>query len=145
MNRSREAWMTTFAKAPLAEVERHWATIPPPNFEWIRRPEVGMIMLRGRIAKGHAPFNVGEATITRCTVQIESGEIGVAYVLGRSKRHAALAALLDALMQREPANEGSTVTSIVDALDEGIREAENRVKRETYSSKVDFFMYGQGG
>ncbi|NTE66138.1 phosphonate C-P lyase system protein PhnG [Agrobacterium tumefaciens] len=145
MNHSREAWMATFAKAPLSEIERHWATISPPRFEWVRRPELGMIMLRGRIAKGDAPFNVGEATIARCTVQIESGEIGVAYVLGRSKRHAALAALLDALMQRETRNGTTTVRSIVDALNERIREEATRVKNETYSSKVDFFMYGQGG
>lgn len=137
--------MTVLAKAPLSEIERHWAAILHPKFEWIRQPELGMVMLRGRIAKGNAQFNLGEATITRCTVQIETGELGVGYILGRSKRHAALAALLDALMQREAGSEPGAIASIIARLSDHIRSLDKQVKAETYTTKVDFFMYGQGG
>ena len=48
---------------------------------------------------GGAAFNLGEMTVTRCTVRIASGRIGHAYVAGRDGRRAELAALVDALMQ----------------------------------------------
>ena len=56
-------------------------------------------MVRGRAGGGGSAFNLGEMTVTRCTVRIETGFIGHAYVAGREERRAELAALVDALMQ----------------------------------------------
>jgi alpha-D-ribose 1-methylphosphonate 5-triphosphate synthase subunit PhnG len=140
---NRQDWMTLLAKAPLAELERHWAEIAHPKFQWIRRPEYGAAMLQGAVGRTGAVFNVGEATVTRCTVQIETGEIGIAYVLGRNKRHAALAALFDGLMQRDQVKGTGTITPIIAALKRCVREAERAVRRETQQSKVDFFMLGR--
>ncbi len=58
-------------------------------------------MLRGRIGGDGAPFNVGEATVTRAAVQLASGETGFGYVLGRDREKARLVALCDALWQIE--------------------------------------------
>lgn len=140
---TRQDWMTLLAKAPLAELERHWAVIVHPKFQWIRRPEYGATMLRGAVGRTGAVFNLGEATVTRCTLQIETGEIGIAYVLGRNKRHAALAALFDALMQRDEATGTGAIATIIAALDQYVREAERAIRRETQHSKVDFFMLGR--
>ena len=52
-------------------------------------PENGLVMLRGRIGGDGAPFNLGEATVTRAAVRLESGEVGFAYVLGRDRQGAA--------------------------------------------------------
>ena len=65
----------------------------------------------GRTGGTGTRFNVGEMTVTRCAVQLEGGAVGVAYVRGRDRRHAELAALLDALLQ-DPARH--------DALDETV-------------------------
>ena len=43
-------------------------------------------MLRGRIGGDGAPFNLGEASVTRAAVQIASGEVGIAYILGRDEK-----------------------------------------------------------
>ncbi|MGY8685101.1 phosphonate C-P lyase system protein PhnG [Bradyrhizobium sp. UFLA05-153] len=140
---ARQDWMTSLAKAPLVELERHWEAIAHPKFQWIRRPEYGAAMLRGAVGRTGAVFNLGEATVTRCTLQIETGEIGVAYVLGRNKRHAALAALFDGLMQRDQAGGIGAIAPIIAALNQYVREAERAVWRETERSKVDFFMLGR--
>ncbi|WP_190242120.1 phosphonate C-P lyase system protein PhnG [Bradyrhizobium algeriense] len=140
---TRQHWMTVLAKARLAELDRHWAAIARPKFQWIRRPEYGAAMLRGAVGRTGAVFNLGEATVTRCTLQIETGEIGIAYVLGRNKRHAALAALFDGLMQRDQATGAGTIAPIIAAIDRCVRETERAVRRETQLSKVDFFMLGR--
>ena len=65
----------------------------------LRPPETGLVMLRGRTGGDGAPFNLGEATVTRAVMQLKSRETGYSYVLGRSANHARLAAILDALAQ----------------------------------------------
>jgi alpha-D-ribose 1-methylphosphonate 5-triphosphate synthase subunit PhnG len=56
-------------------------------------------MVRGRAGGGGDAFNLGEMTVTRCTVRTATGFIGHAYVAGREDRRAELAALADALLQ----------------------------------------------
>jgi alpha-D-ribose 1-methylphosphonate 5-triphosphate synthase subunit PhnG len=56
-------------------------------------------MVRGRAGGGGAPFNLGEMTVTRCTVRVGDGLVGHAYVAGRDSHQAELAAVMDALMQ----------------------------------------------
>ena len=56
-------------------------------------------MLRGRAGGNGAPFNLGEATVVRCTVRSEDGHVGHAYCLGRELRRAELAAAIDAGLQ----------------------------------------------
>ena len=58
-------------------------------------------MVRGRIGGDGAPFNLGEATVTRAAVRLASGEVGFGYVLGRDSEKARLIAFADALMQSE--------------------------------------------
>ncbi len=70
-----------------------------PDYTVLRGPESGLVMVRGRAGGGGAPFNLGEMTVTRCTVRTESGLVGHAYIAGRDERRAELAALADALMQ----------------------------------------------
>src|SRR5262249_34439622 len=67
--------------------------------EIVRQPDVGLIMLRGRMGGDGAPFNAGEATMTRAVVRLASGELGFSYLLGRSLERARLAAIVDALGQ----------------------------------------------
>ncbi|WP_354129473.1 MULTISPECIES: phosphonate C-P lyase system protein PhnG [unclassified Bradyrhizobium] len=141
---SRQNWMTLLAKAPIAELDRHWAAVARPKFQWIRRPECGAAMLRGAVGRTGTVFNIGEATVTRCTLQIETGEIGIGYVLGRNKRHAALAAVFDGLMQRDQATGAGEIGPIIAAIDRCVRQAERAIRREAQRSKVDFFMLGQG-
>ena len=80
----RQSTMAILVAASAAELAAAEAAIGPlPGFRHLRRPEAGLLMLRGRIGGEGARFNVGEATVTRCLVVTEAGTEGAAYHLGR--------------------------------------------------------------
>ncbi len=103
---ARRRWMSVLARAGAAEIEAGLAMCGPlPPHTVIRGPEGGLVMVRGRIGGGGGPFNLGEMTVTRCTVRTADGRVGHAYVAGRDARQAELAALADALMQHPDWND----------------------------------------
>jgi alpha-D-ribose 1-methylphosphonate 5-triphosphate synthase subunit PhnG len=132
--------MTLLAQSSVAELDEHWNAVSQPSFIWIRRPEHGAAMVRGRASGTGALFNMGEVTVTRCSVQLETGEIGIGYVTGRSKRHAALAALFDGMMQRETISGLDEISGHIDALAKTAEARTQSIISEAYASKVDFFM-----
>ncbi|MFB9947523.1 phosphonate C-P lyase system protein PhnG [Rhizobium puerariae] len=140
----RAAWMTLLAEAPVQELEAHWAEVVHPTFVWIRRPEHGSAMIRGRASGTGMQFNLGDVTVTRCTLQLGTGEIGVAYVMGRDKRHAALAALFDAMLQNEGESGDQATRTFIAALDRSRTRRRKAIVAETQSSKVDFTMLARG-
>jgi alpha-D-ribose 1-methylphosphonate 5-triphosphate synthase subunit PhnG len=99
--------MGVLAKARPAELRGLWDGLPPlPHWTRVRAPEIGMVMARGRIGGDGDAFNLGEVTVTRCTVRLaadsatdQTAPVGHAYVMGRDKGHAEQAAVLDALLQ----------------------------------------------
>ena len=97
---ARRRWMAALAKAAPGALERAWADLADrPEYGFLRRPEIGSAMVRGRAGGNGRRFNLGEMTVTRCSVRLADGTAGHAYVAGRDKRHAELAAVFDALMQ----------------------------------------------
>jgi alpha-D-ribose 1-methylphosphonate 5-triphosphate synthase subunit PhnG len=109
-----------------------------PAFTRLRGPENGLVMARGRTGGAGAPFNLGEITVTRCTVRSADGLVGHAYITGRDGRHAELAAQVDALMQdphRGPVLERAVVGPLEAAENE--RRAATAAKAE--ATKVRFF------
>ena len=70
-----------------------------PAHEDLREPENGLVMVRGRIGGDGAPFNLGEATVSRAAVRLATGEVGFGYTLGRDRQKARMIALCDALIQ----------------------------------------------
>lgn len=116
-------------------------TLPPARP--VRGPEVGMVMLRGRIGGGGAPFNLGEATVTRATVRLESGEVGHSIILGRNTDKARMVAHLDALSQRAEWRDRIEAECVAPAL---AAQAEERRRRaeETEATRVDFFTLVRG-
>lgn len=109
----------------------------------LRPPETGLVMLRGRIGGDGAPFNVGEATVTRCAVQLPSGKVGFSYALGRDRDKARLAALCDALWQSDvhrAAIEQHVLAPIHTRLEAERMETDSR----TAATRVDFFTMVRG-
>src|SRR3977135_2886213 len=97
----RQAAMAVLAHSPAAEMAACLVAIVVPAYEDLREPETGLVMVRGRIGGDGAPFNLGEASVTRASVRMESGEVGFSYLLGRDHDKARLAAVCDALWQSE--------------------------------------------
>jgi alpha-D-ribose 1-methylphosphonate 5-triphosphate synthase subunit PhnG len=100
MFEARQHWLSVLARAAGAEILRHLRQAPDlPAFVRLRGPEAGMAMVRGRMGGGGAPFNLGEMTLARCSIQDAAGRIGHGYAAGRDLAQVELIARLDAVMQ----------------------------------------------
>ncbi|MEQ8896147.1 MAG: phosphonate C-P lyase system protein PhnG [Roseovarius sp.] len=142
-NDERKAWMGLLAKAPAAELARLWEAFgPEPGHEWLRAPEAGGVMVRGRAGATGAPFNLGEMTVTRCSLKLESGAVGHAYVQGRDKRQARQAAMVDALMQTGEA--AQVRAAILEPLADALETARAARAAKAAATKVDFFTMVRG-
>src|SRR5882762_3918898 len=96
----RQRWLSILAKAPADRLEVLWRGMgDTPGYTLLRRPEIGLVMVQGRISGSGAPFAAGEVTATRAAVQLNGGQVGIGYVGGRQPRQAELVAVLDALGQ----------------------------------------------
>ncbi|HQT74202.1 MAG: phosphonate C-P lyase system protein PhnG [Acidiphilium sp. 37-67-22] len=97
---ARAAWLGLLARSPRGAIEARLADAPAlPDFVRLRGPEIGMSMVRGRAGGGGAAFNLGEMTISRCSIRDEDGFVGHGYVAGRDGVLAELIARLDAALQ----------------------------------------------
>jgi len=140
----RRSLISTLALARLADLDALWDAIADkPSFAWLKEPQRGAAMVRARAGGTGMTFNLGEMTVTRCVIQLETGEIGVAYVAGRSRRHATLAAIFDAMLQRET-GAGRPILHGVERLAGEIIERRRRAAAEAAATKVDFSMLVQG-
>src|SRR5262249_35158591 len=140
----RRAAMAMLAQAGTDEIAAALATLgPPPAHQEGRPAETGLVMGRGRVGGGGAPFNLGEGAGTRRAVQLASGEIGFGTVLGRDRDKARLAALADALWQSAQ-YQASVEQKIVEPLRVRQQERLARSRAETAATKVDFFTLVRG-
>jgi alpha-D-ribose 1-methylphosphonate 5-triphosphate synthase subunit PhnG len=97
---ARRRWLSVLARAPAAEIFSCLAAAPAlPAYSLLRGPEAGMTMLRGRMGGGGQQFNLGEMTLSRCSIQDEAGRVGHGYAAGRDLRQVELIARLDAVLQ----------------------------------------------
>lgn len=143
MTDDRKRWMSLAAKAPAARLARLWAEAGlEPGFDWLRPPEIGGVMTRGRMGATGAPFNLGEITVTRCALRLTSGEVGHAYVQGRDKDKATTAALIDALMQTAASER--LRRDVLDPLEAEIAAAKATRARKAAATKVEFFTMVRG-
>jgi alpha-D-ribose 1-methylphosphonate 5-triphosphate synthase subunit PhnG len=136
--------MAVLAEATAKEIASLLPNIGPlPVHEAIRPPETGLVMVQGRIGGDGCPFNVGEATVSRAVVRLASGEMGFAYVLGREREKARLAALCDALMQSEP-HRAALEREVLAPLRARIETERRRAAARTAATRVEFFTLVRG-
>lgn len=140
----RQTLMATLARATAPEIREGLARLAdlPEPLE-LRRPETGLVMLRGRIAGQGARFNLGEATVTRASVRLPSGEVGASYILGRDAERARLAAMVDALWQRDDYRAAVEAHVLAPLRERQEAERQARAAR-TAATRVDFFTLVRG-
>ena len=135
--------MALLAKADPAVLEAHWQGLDErPLYTLLRPAESGLVMVRGRISGTGAPFNLGEMTMTRCAVRLDDGPVGFGHVAGRSRRHAELAALFDAMLQ--DARRQAGLAPLIDGLAQSRETARRAAEAEIAATKVDFFTMVRG-
>lgn len=115
----------------------------PFEVKLLRGPEIGLVMARGRIGGGGAPFNLGEVTVSRASVRLESGAVGHAHTLGTDREKARLGAIVHALWH-EAATRDSIETGLLAPLEQRIGAARNHSLAQTAATRVDFFTMVRG-
>lgn len=141
--RARRGWMSLLAKAPPARLAELWeARGAAPGFDWLRAPEVGGMMVRGRAGGTGAAFNLGEMTVTRCALKLSDGRVGHAMVQGRDRRKAEIAALVDAGMQGAEAE--SLRAELLAVLEAEMAAGKAARAGKAAGTKVDFFTMVRG-
>jgi len=157
---ARQAWLAVLARAPRSMLEQGLRAALPdpdepagdtlrlPDYDWLRAPETGLAMVRGRAGGSGDAFNLGEATVTRATLRLRATAtlpvtVGIAYQLGRDKRKAELAALCDALLQ-VPAQHDAIYRHVIAPLTQ--HDAVERQQREkaAAATRVEFFTMVRG-
>jgi alpha-D-ribose 1-methylphosphonate 5-triphosphate synthase subunit PhnG len=143
-DKERRAALALLTRAEKQELAAAWEALSPsPSFETVRRPETGLVMVRGRIGGGGAPFNFGEVTVTRCAVRMESGEVGFGHVLGRDQKRAELIACFDALLQSEKYR-SFVEEQVLAPVAARAEAADDRKRGETAATRVNFFTMVRG-
>ena len=139
----RRRTMELLSKADEAVLDATWKALTvKPEVSRVRGPETGLVMLRGRIGGGGSPFNLGEATVSRATIRLGTGEIGHGQTLGLSRRKAELSAIFDALAQRDEYSE--QVEMLLADIERTLAEHDTERERQTAATKVDFFTMVRG-
>jgi alpha-D-ribose 1-methylphosphonate 5-triphosphate synthase subunit PhnG len=148
---ARRNWMAVLARSPRealqGALDAALAGEETPAYEWLRAPDIGLAMVRGRIGGTGDAFNVGEVTVTRATLRLKLDDgatpVGVAVHMGRDKERARLAALVDALLQ-SPRHAARMRMHVVEPLAARIAEEKRRKEAEAAATKVEFFTMVRG-
>jgi alpha-D-ribose 1-methylphosphonate 5-triphosphate synthase subunit PhnG len=135
----RRHWMSVLARARVGEIADLLAPLPPlPDCTTLRGPETGLVMLRGRAGGGGERFNLGEMTVTRCSVRSAEGRVGHAYIKGRDGDLATCAARLDAALQA-PDRRDALLAGVIAPLARAQAERRAADARRAAATRVDFF------
>ncbi len=143
MRARRKAAMVVLAHSDATEISGRLAALAVPEHQDLREPEDGLVMLRGRIGGDGAPFNLGEATVSRAAVRLATGEIGFGYTLGRDGAKARMIALCDAMVQSEQFAD-EVETKVIAPLRAAMVAMRNRNAAETAATRVDFYTLVRG-
>jgi alpha-D-ribose 1-methylphosphonate 5-triphosphate synthase subunit PhnG len=112
----RALWMSVLAQSSPAEVATALDRLRSrPAYRVLRRPQTGLVLVRGRAGSTGIRFDLGELPVTCCSVELAGGTVGHAYVGGRNHAHAELAAVVDALLQ-DPAWRASVERVVIAPL-----------------------------
>lgn len=139
----RAGWMSLLARAPrevLAGGAKDYGDLP--EFLWLRKPETGLAMVRGRAGGTGSQFNLGEMSVTRCALRLNSGQTGIAYVAGRDRHHAELAAMFDALMQSDARPRVELL--VLHPIATSLAASKAQLQAQAQATRVEFMTMARG-
>lgn len=140
MTADRKGWMALLAKAGPPRLAALLPDLAPHAL--LRGPEIGTVMVQGRTGATGAAFNLGEMTVTRCSIRLDCGTVGHAWVQGRDAGHARRAAVADALLQTD-AGQHLRHAVLAPLASEAAASRAARAEKAA-ATKVDFFTLVRG-
>ena len=139
----RKAAMAVLVHADAGDIAGRLRGLSLPRHDDLRVPENGLVMLRARVGGDGAPFNMGEATVSRAAVRLASGEVGLGYTLGRDRDKARVIALCDALVQSSEFA-AEVEAKVFAPLRAALHARRNIKAAETAATRVDFYTMVRG-
>ena len=139
----RKAAMRVLAHSAAARIAECLGAIDVPDHVDLREPENGLVMVRGRIGGDGAPFNLGEATVSRAAIRLATGEVGFGYALGRDVGKARMIALCDAMVQSQEFA-GAVESKVLAPLRAAMLADRDRQSAEAAATRVDFYTMVRG-
>ncbi|WOH67943.1 phosphonate C-P lyase system protein PhnG [Bradyrhizobium sp. BWA-3-5] len=143
MQARRKGAMAVLAHSDAADIAEHLGAIDVTAYQSLREPENGLVMVRGRIGGDGAPFNLGEATVSRAAVRLSTGEVGFGYTLGRDLDKARMIALCDAMLQSSEFADAVEM-KVLAPLRVAMDTRRSRRSAEAAATRVDFYTMVRG-
>jgi alpha-D-ribose 1-methylphosphonate 5-triphosphate synthase subunit PhnG len=138
-NAPRRFILATLAKATPAELASAVLLLRASDgVVDLKGPEIGLIMLRGRMGGDGAAFNCGEASMARSVVRLASGEVGYGMRLGRDMTAARNAAILDACWQSN-VHRDVVESCVLAKIHDRISAERSTRAAHVAATRVDFF------
>jgi alpha-D-ribose 1-methylphosphonate 5-triphosphate synthase subunit PhnG len=144
----RQTSQRIIANSLLSDIEAVWGQteLPEPGADdvvLLRAPETGLMMVRAQAGGDGQSFNLGEMTVTRCSLTLHSDFVGHGYVAGRSRRHAVFCALGDALAQ-SAVQAGALQDDVLLPLARELDARQKADAEKAAATRVDFFTLVRG-
>jgi alpha-D-ribose 1-methylphosphonate 5-triphosphate synthase subunit PhnG len=139
----RRGVMSVLAHSPSADIVARLQSLNVPAHEDLREAENGLVMIRGRVGGDGAPFNLGEATVSRAVMRLATGEVGFGYALGRDLQKARMIALCDALAQSDEFSD-ELEAKVIAPLRAAMVSRRHDKAAETAATRVDFYTMVRG-
>lgn len=138
----RKRWMSACARSPISDLKNMIEELDTGiAFDVLRPAEAGLVMVRGRAGGTGQLFNMGEMTVTRCSVRSEHGVVGHGYVAGRSQPHAEIAARMDVLFQNM---DQERTMPFIESLEQQITARQCARQQKSAPTRVEFFTMVRG-
>ena len=141
LQEARRDWLATLVSVPASEV------IAASNeFDFsvviLKGPEVGLLMINGRIHSTGRPFHLGEVSLTKCVLRDDQGLLGYGHIIGRNKQQAKAIALFDLALQRNDSAEAALIR--LNAWKEDVAEIDAMESEAVEETRVDFLTMVRG-
>lgn len=140
----RQEWINILSSCnPTDLVEARERLNADVYYNHIVEPETGLIMVQARADGSDSRFNMGEATVSKCVLEVEERYLGYGMVMGSDLEHAELAALFDGLLQH-PDFQDDLKNNLINSLKEKQKQRDESLKKQAADTRVEFFTLKRG-
>ncbi|CCK81347.1 phosphonate C-P lyase system protein PhnG [Desulfobacula toluolica] len=141
---TRKKWMELLATASLKDLKTAQKNLNAEiDYEYIVKPETGMLMVQARADGSHSRFHLGEMSVSKCVLKVQEQYIGYAMTAGSDPAHSELAALFDGLLQT-PEYHDVIKTNLINKLAEKQIKKDIKLEQEVAETRVEFFTLKRG-
>jgi alpha-D-ribose 1-methylphosphonate 5-triphosphate synthase subunit PhnG len=142
--KQRQQLLAVLSKCSSKDIKALWQPLNlTPNYQLLKSPEIGMVMVKAKTGGNGSPFNMGEMTVTRTVLRLDSNQMGYGYIAGRDKEKSLLIAMIDACYQ--VADWQSEINQkVLEPLQAQHNQAYRAHAQQVEKTKVNFFTMVRG-